>query len=211
MTRDSTFSEEGFEHEAHPLPPSCWLKIGHTSGLDTETSIWYAIDAEFTKIGGTQGKLMDATRLRLDYVPMATEDVSDPWLKTIYTTEVLECRSTGFYPTSGSTTNPGKDLSWRDRLQAKLEKDSTPLHTFQIELRALDRYTIDKPMPLWIQVSHNPDGNSTFAQGDQPPMYILESSIKYWSWNHVRGTSNLPFGSWPEGDVEDPVRWGEIA
>ncbi len=204
-------SEQGFKHEAHPLPPSCKLQTGHTSALDTKTDIWYAVDAEFTKIGGKLGKLMTPTTIRLNYVPMATGYPIEPKPKTIYTTEILECRSMGLSPVSNSSIEPGKSLSWRERVHAKLDKTSTPLHTFQLELVALDQYTIDQPMPLWIRVIHNPDGKSTFSHEQPPPVYVLESSIKYWSWNHVRGTSKWSFGDWPEGDVEDPVRWGEIA
>ena len=103
-------SGEGFEHEAHPLPPSCYLKTGHTSGLDTKTNIWYAVDAEFTKIGGKSGKLMTPNLMKLDYIPMRMGYPVQPSRKDIHTTEILECRSVGLHPESATTSEPGKGL-----------------------------------------------------------------------------------------------------
>ena len=188
-------SEEGFEHEAHLLPPSCYLETGHTSGLDTKTNVRYAVDAEFTKIGGKPGKPMTPTTIKLDYIPMRIGYPIQPSPKIIHTTEILECQSVGLHPETAASNEPGRGLSWRDRIHAKIDKNSTPLHTFQIELIALDHYTIDQPMPLRIRVIHNPDGKSSFTHLAPPPVYILESSIKYWSWNHVRGTTNYVFGA----------------
>lgn len=172
-----------FEAGKHPLPPSCSvLTTGYS--LSSHGQVYYGVEASFTRpeAHGEDYFEADSVSIPIKYALLRSQQAPDPQMEVVKE-RTYTCRSVGLLPNRTQSK-----LSLYDKAKNLVHKSSVPAATFSLSLKLSSVYTIGQPMPILLQVKHNPDGHDTPGISN-PDLFLTNLKITIHAFNNVRGFS----------------------